>query len=469
MIPRRSKARHPAVLQSFQLHHLLQFWIRISSSLWFVPLGIVFCAIVLAMMLIATDLAVGSDWTENQSLVFGVGASGARGMLSAIAGSMMTVASLTFSLTIATLATASSQYTSRLIRNFMRDRLNQFVLGYFVGLFAYCLVVLRTIRDGDESAFVPSLAVMGGLLLALLSIGVLIFFIHHIAESIQVGIILRRVTNETLRAINNMFPADVGEPAAADPVLASMRTAADPDEDVHDGYRWYTVSAQRFGYVQSLDTKDLLARAVEIDAVVRMSADIGSFVTSAGSLCEIAIASPPSEKLLDDLRSMFDIGAARTVEQDAAFGIRQIVDIGLKALPPGVSDTTTSVMCVEHLGTVLETLAARSIPDRVRAKDGKVRLIASGRSFDALTGLCLNQIRQSATANTAVMVALLNAIEAAGRQTSDDARRRTLSRHANLIATLARDSVTCPDDLAPVLTTANAVMAELNSARPHPA
>jgi len=426
----------------------------------------VFVAIALAVALIAADVAIGTEWTMKHSLVFGVGASGARGMLSAIAGSMMTVASLTFSLTISTLATASSQYTSRLIRNFIRDRLNQFVLGFFVGLFAYCLVVLRTIRAGDEAPFVPPLAVMGGLLLALVSIGVLIFFIHHIAESIQVGIILRRVTNETLQAIDELFPADVGEPVRvvpAQPGAPPDRSAADAGEDVHDGRRWHPVPAQKFGYVQALDAKGLLALAAKIDGIVRMSADIGSFVTPAGMLCEMATASPPEEEHVSEARSMFDIGPARTIEQDAAFGIRQIVDIALKALSPGINDTTTAVMCVEHLGAVLETLAARAIPDRLRAQDGTVRLIASDRSFDVLAGLCLNQIRRSASGNIAVMVALFRAIGGAGRQTMDHARRRTLSRHAGLIADLARDSVTCSDDVVPVMATAHAVIAELDS------
>lgn len=430
------------------------------------PLSLVFGAIGLAALLIAADVGIGADWIEERSLLFGVGASGARGMLAAIAGSMMTVASLTFSLTIATLATASSQYSSRLIRNFMRDRLNQFVLGYFVGLFAYCLVALRTIRSGEEGAFVPPLAVMGGLVLALLSIGVLIVFIHHIAESIQVGIILRRVTNETLRAISELFPAEVGEPAAEagaidEPALAAP--AAPPDRDDRRAPRWHAVIARDFGYVQSLDAKALLAKAAEIDGVARMVADIGSFVTPQGALCEIAAAAPPSDEVFEAFRGMFDVGPARTIEQDAAFGIRQIVDIALRALSPGVNDTTTGVMCVEHLSAVLESLASREIPDRVRAEDGVVRLIASGRSFEALTGLCLDQIRQSASGNVAVLTALLRAVQAAGRETSDPGRRRTLSRHASLIAALARDSVSCPEDLGPVVASAQTVIAELAS------
>lgn len=433
-----------------------------TSSLWFVPLGMVFAAVTLAVLLITADLAIGTDWIMENSLVFGVGASGARGMLSAIAGSMMTVASLTFSLTISTLATASSQYTSRLIRNFMRDRLNQFVLGYFVGLFAYCLVVLRTIRSGDdEVAFVPSLAVMGGLLLALVSIGVLIFFIHHIAESIQISVILRRVTAETMQAIDELFPTNVGESATATNAGQSRTGAPIASHADIDG-PWYAVPAQQFGYVQSVDAKGLLAIAAANDGVVHMSGDIGSFVTPGGAVCEISLPSLPKDSLVSELRGAFNIGTVRTIQQDAAFGIRQIVDIALKALSPGINDTTTGVMCVEHLGVVLESLSARPIPDRLRAEDGHVRFIASGRSFEVLTGLCLNQIRQSASGNTAVMIALLRAIESAGKQTSDPERRRTLSRHASFVATLARDSVTCAEDADPVRTAANAVITELD-------
>ncbi len=433
-----------------------QLWVALISSLWFVPLSMVLSAIGLAVTLVAVDTGIGVEWIDQRWLVFGVGAAGARGMLTAIAGSMITVASLTFSLTISTLAVASAQYTSRLIRNFMRDQLNQFVLGYFVGLFAYCLVVLRTIQSDGDDPFVPALAVFGGLLLALVSIGVLILFIHHIAESIQVGIILRRITFETIRSIENTFPNDFGASTAP--------AAGAPEVHGHDSLRWHKVSARRFGYVQSIDTQSLLARTCELDCVVRIVADIGSFVTPGATMCEVSLAEAPADEMISELRGTFAIGAARTIEQDVAFGIRQIVDIALRALSPGINDTTTGVMCVEHLAVVLESLAGKSIPDRFRAEDGEVRLIARGGSFDALTGLALDQIRQSASANGAVMAALLRAIEAAGRQTSATDRRWTLERHATLVGTLARDSIECPDDAAPVERDARRIVAELRSA-----
>lgn len=138
-------------------------------------------AVGLAALIISIDANVKLSFVDNWPLLFGSGAEGARGLLSAVASSMITVAGVVFSITIVALSLTSSQYTSRVLRNFMRDRVNQTVLGVFVGIFAYCLVVLRTIRGGDEGAFVPSLAVLGGLLLAFVGIGFLIYFIHHIA------------------------------------------------------------------------------------------------------------------------------------------------------------------------------------------------------------------------------------------------------------------------------------------------
>jgi uncharacterized membrane protein len=454
------------------LHAARRLWTRIRSSLWFVPLSVVVGMLALAATLIFADLRLGDQWIGRRSLLFGVGASGARGMLSAIAGSMMTVASLTFSLTISTLATASSQYTSRLVRNFTQDRLNQFILGYFVGLFGYCLVVLRTVRSGGEDGggFVPSISVMGGLLLALASIGVLIAFIHHIAASIQVATILQRITAQTLDAIDALFPDDLGRPAPA-PRGAPAHTLA--DDDLPAGCRWHAVPAGRFGYVQAVDGQKLIEIADERRAIVRMSADVGAFVTPAGPLCEVALPpsspAPPDDALAADLRAAFDLGPVRTIEQDAAFGIRQIVDIALRALSPGSNDTTTGVMCIDHLAAILERLATRDIPARLRARDGAVRVIAAARSFDALAALGLDQVRRAAAGNTAILDALLRAIAAAARHTTDPARRRTLARPASLTTDLARDSIDTREDLEPLQLRAAALIADLNAPAEHPA
>ena len=165
---------------AFQKH-----WNWLRESLWFIPGTMLVSALLLALALVAIDLRIERDFLLEYSLLFGLGADGSRGMLTAIASSMLTVAALSFTLTLNAVAQASSQYSPRVIRNFLDDKSNQLVFGYFVSVFAYCLVVLRTIRGGDEDAFIPSIAVFAGLILALGGVMVLIFFIHHIAVSLQ--------------------------------------------------------------------------------------------------------------------------------------------------------------------------------------------------------------------------------------------------------------------------------------------
>ncbi len=179
-----------------KLHH---WWQEKRSSFWFVPALMVLDAVVLATVLITVDATVDLHAVERWPLVFGAGAAGARGLLTAVAGSMITVAGVVFSITLVALSLTSSQYTSRVIRNFMRDRVNQIVLGVFVGIFAYCLVVLRTIHGGDEGAFVPALAVLAGLILAFVGIAFLIYFIHYISMSIQASSIIARAATRDHR------------------------------------------------------------------------------------------------------------------------------------------------------------------------------------------------------------------------------------------------------------------------------
>lgn len=304
-------------------------------------------AVALAVALIEADEGLPAGAFDRWPRLFGAGAEGARGLLMTIASSMITVAGVVFSMTLVALSLASSQYTSRVLRNFLSDRVTQNVLGAFVGIFAYCLVVLRTIRGDDEGTFVPSIAVLLSLLLGFVGIGILIYFIHHISTSIQASHILAAAAGETLRSVDNLFPVGVGEEFA---------------DECDVGGTWHPVPADRTGYVQSLDTSGLLAFASERRTVVRMNRRIGQFAIEGEPLAAI-LDSAPSDDDLRRLRGLFAIGCQRTVEQDAAFGVRQIVDVALKALSPGVNDTTTAVMRIEYLTAILARL-----PDRRRQR-----------------------------------------------------------------------------------------------------
>ena len=412
------------------MNKLKQLWTNVSSSLWFVPVLIVVGYVSLAIALIEVDGRIDRELLAEYPRIFGAGADGSRGMLSSIAGSMITVAGLTFSLTLLAMAQASSQYTSRILRNFMRDRANQFVLGFFVGIFAYCLVVLRTIRGGDEGRFIPSIAVLFGLLFAISSVGVLIYFVHHIASSIQASSIISSAAEETMRAIERLFPHEVGEEAD--------ESETEEAQVALEGRSWQTIPAHDTGYLQDVDADRLVRFAREREYIVRLERGLGAFVVRGSPLVSISCKSEGSRKLDDDttkeLNGLFTLGHYRTIDQDVSFGVRQIVDIALKALSPGVNDTTTAVVCVDYLGAILAKLARRRIEKRYRSDAGEVQVIARGATFESLVSEAFDQIRDVAGENTAIYLRLLGAIETVAEQTVNKRRSATLAAQVNLVS-----------------------------------
>jgi uncharacterized membrane protein len=401
---------------------------------------IVLGAVGLATVLIAVDATVNLYVVERWPLLFGAGAAASRGLLTAVASSMITVAGVVFSITIVALALTSSQYTSRVLRNFMRDLINQVVLGVFVGILAHCLVVLRTIRGGDEGAFVPALAVLVGLILAFVGIALLIYFIHHISMSIQASSIIAEAARETIAAVDHLFPKGLGDDADAD---ADGHFAMSLAEQA-----WSTVPAGKTGYIESINGDALLALARERGTILRMERGIGEFVVEGTPLVSVAGPGGLDEETTAELNAVYVISRQRTVQQDAAFGIRQIVDIAMKALSPGINDTTTAVMCVDYLAAVLVRLAARRIATPHCLDQGELRVIARGPSFESLLAEAFDQIRQNAKGNVTIMLRMLGALQTIAHLTASPRRRRALREHVQWIAELAERTIESPHDQA---------------------
>lgn len=420
------------------MNKLKRFWGNLRTSFWFVPSLIVAVSIALAVALIEADFTGSEKWQTRWPRLLGTGAAGARGMLSTIAGSMMTVVGVTFSMTLVTLALASSQYTSRILRNFMRDRVTQVVLGIFAGIFIYCLIVLRTIRGGDEGGFIPSLAVSFGVVLAIGGIGVLIFFIHHIASSIQASSIIATVADETMSAVDRLFPGNLGqEPVNDDEDLAPRSL---PERN------WQAIPAKGNGYIQSVNNAALLRLAQEHKTIVRMERGVGGYVIQDTTLASLALEAPPEKVIINSLQAAYSISRHRTLEQDVAFGIRQIVDMALRALSPSINDTTTAVMCVDYLTAILARLVSRNIPSSHRYEEGKLRVITIGLTFAGLVAESFDQIRGSAKGNVAVMLRMLGGLQTIASLTASPNRRRALCEQMEWIAELAERTIESPHD-----------------------
>jgi uncharacterized membrane protein len=420
------------------MNKLKQFGSNLRGSFWFLPTLFVAFSIALAVGLIEADSSGSRDWMADWPRLFGAGAAGARGMLATIAGSMMTVVGVTFSMTLMTLALASSQYTSRILRNFMRDRVTQVVLGIFTGVFTYCLIVLRTIRGGDDNAFVPSLSVAVSVVLAIGGIGALIFFIHHIAASIQASSIIASVAAETLVAVDRLFPGKLGQGLDDDDT--------DPSTLALSESNWQAVTAPKNGYIQSVDGDALLRLAREHQTLVRMDRGIGEFVVQHTAVASLALEVSPKKEIIAAVQSAYSISRHRTLEQDCAFGIRQIVDMALRALSPSTNDTTTAVMCVDYLTSILSRLASRNVPSSHRYEDGKLRMVTLGPTFASLVAESFDQIRGSAGGNVAILLRILDGLQTIASLTTSGSRQQVLREQVEWIAEVAARTIKSPHD-----------------------
>jgi uncharacterized membrane protein len=417
---------------------IFKYWKSIRSSFWFVPASMAATAVVLALAGVSVD-ALLTEWlSDHLGWTFESAAEGASAVLGVIAGSMITIAGVVFSMTLVALSLASSQLGPRLLRTFMRDTSTQIVLGTFIATFVYCLLVLRTIRRAEAVEFVPHLSVSLGVVFAVASVAVLIYFIHHVSVSIQANEIAARIGRDLIRKIDQLFPEDLG--------LAQGGGA--PDAAFPEAFEQQArpVASLGDGYLQLIDGDALLALAVQEDLVLRLERKPGNYVVAGTPLVLISPGSRVTESLARQVQSCFVLGHQRTFDQDLEFAVNQLVEMAVRALSPGVNDPFTAIACVDHLGSALCRLAARPMPSPYRHdQQGQLRLLARADRFPELLDAAFHQIRQCSRGNAALSLRLLETLAVIlgfARRPED---RAALLRHADMIARGAREAV--PEEL----------------------
>lgn len=417
-------------------------WTRLSQSFWFLPALLCLGAVVLAEGLILLDQRyANADLGALDVLITRVGESGSRDLLGAIAGSMLTVASTTFSITIAVLALSSSTYGPRLVRNFMADRGNQLVLGIFVATFLYSLMVLRSIRvigEGPGGYFVPHLAVNVAVLLAVLSIGVLVYFIHHISDSVQVWTLADRVRVDLIEVIDRLHP----ESADGDDLETGAAQDAPGQPD-----RATPVTSDETGYVQGIDFDSLVDLAHERDLVIWMQVRPGRHVTRGTTL---AVVSPPDRLGKEEVqvaRQAVQIERARNPQQDVEFPALLLEEMAVRALSPGTNDPYTAINALDNLAGGLVALASRPPPSPYRRdRDGRSRVIAPPVSLLAIVAHLLDAMRLYATEHPPVLHRTLELIAQVGAACPGTMARETLAEHpARLVDAFAATSPEAAD------------------------
>ncbi len=413
---------------------------RLRERFWFVPAALCLAAAVAAEVLVRLDRAAATDgppaWTDV--VLYQVGESGSRTVLAAIATSSLAVAGTTFSITMAVLALTSSSYGPRLVRNFMADRRNQAVLGAFTATFLYSLLVLRSVGAegaGGPDPFVPQLAVNIAVALAVLEVGVLIYFIHHISDSVQIATLSRGVREDLRRAVDVLYPEHLGQGSetgsSAEASVADDDEASELRRRIGDDGR--TAVADRSGYVTGVKEEALLGAATEHDWVVELLVRPGEYVLEGSLLLRVHPADVDDEAL-SALRGDVVIGDLRTPYQDVEFVIQQLTEMAVRALSPGTNDPYTAVNALDDLTVGLTLLAGRPEPSPVRRDpSGAPRVLAPRADPVELVSRVLDAMRWYAAGAPSVMHATLGLAEHVGRQARSAALRSCLLREVDLL------------------------------------
>ncbi|CAN5731544.1 DUF2254 domain-containing protein [soil metagenome] len=411
-------------------------WSLIVGSFWFLPGVMALSSVMLAIGTLWVDSAFDIDWGAGRGLIYAGGVSGGREVLSTIAGSMMTVTGVVFSITIVTLSLTSNQYGPRLLRNFMSNRSNQIVLGTFISTFTYCLVVLRTLRDDDETVIVPEISISIGVLLALVSVGVLIFFIHHISSSIQASSILSGVGHELDAAIESLYPERIGK--GERPSSDSWTT----QPSATYGHPPHPLTIGKAGYIRAIDPQGMMAVASDHDLVIRLECGPGAFVFRDSRIGTVWSGSKLDDELVQRIRGNVILGNQRTAHQDVEYLMSQLVQPALLALSTGVNNSLVAITAIDWMGAALATLAGRQIPSDYRYDDGgNLRIISASLTFTLLFESAFNPLRESARSNTLVTLRLLDTIVSLTEHVTTEPQRQTLLRQTELLKQDSLESI----------------------------
>lgn len=364
---------------------LFGVWDQVRASYWFVPSLMALAAALLSEAALSLDHEISGRMVAGPDWLYSGSPEGARQVLSAIAGAIITVAGTTFSITIAALSLASSQFGPRLLRNFM-NRGNQVVLGTFTSTFLYCLLVLRTIRGTEDTRFVPHVATSLGVGLAIVSVGVLIFFIHHSAQSIQVSHIIDRVGTDLDKSLRKMFPES---PVQAD--LPAVLPTSPPIE----------IAADEGGYVLSIDTS-AIERLTKNRGIVQLLVRPGDYVIVSQSLAHVWLCADP--QIHRKIRNSIGFGLQRTSYQDVEFGFLELSEVAVRALSPGINDPFTAMMCLDRIAASMTLLSKRHPPSPYRFDfKGTLRVIAPAYSHRDLVEAGFRLIRENARDHLVVL------------------------------------------------------------------
>lgn len=421
----------------------LFYWEEMKSTFWFIPSLLILLSILLAVSLLFIDRWYPFEPSEYLQYILGTNVDSARSVLSTISGAMISVAGTIFSITLVALTLTSSQFGSRLIKNFMYVRLNQVVLGAYVATYLYCLLVINSINDTSGEIFIPTLTIYFALILAIVNIFLLIVFIHHIANSIQVNKVIVDITAAVEKNVESLFPEEIGEKAEG-----HKEASWNPDlEKANYPYKQELKSAE-MGYLQYLDTESLLEQIRAYDGLLELYIRPGVFVVAGMHLGTLHTKEAIEEEESTALLNHLIFGSTRLPQQDIEFSLNQLVEIAVRALSPGINDPFTANMCIDNLTATVCHLATAKFPSAFRAdKEDQLRLIVPPVHFEGVLDVAFSTIRQYAMGNTPVLFRLMKSLVIVNQFVGGEEHKAILRAQAEMIWQLGEKHIDQVSDL----------------------
>lgn len=437
----------------------IESWRRESlrTNLWLVPSAVSVLAVILFLGTFAVDRAVWQGGLRLPTWVDSGSPDAARQILTSIAAALITVVGVVFSITIVALTLASTQFGPRMLRTFIRSLGIQVTLGLFVGTFLFSILALLTISQQGGRAFVPHFSITVDFVLVLADLAVLIYFIHHVATSIQLNQVIAGIAADLIDAIDVQTAIDTYAQGQAishlGPSMPELMGWLDE--------RGARILAVKSGYLQVIDHDELIRRASQAGAVVRLLQHPRHFVVEGRAL---ALVWPPeaAPEIARTLEKAHFIGPYRTRAQDLVLAIDQLVEIAIRALSPAVNDTFTALACIDWLGAGMARISAATRRDRVRRdRKGHIRLIEPELSYERLLNGAFDKVRQAGRGMPAVTIRQLEALARIVEFTVDDSQRQALLRQADMLLRSSEEAVPEPNDRRDVRARYDAVVEAL--------
>ena len=434
------------------LERLRNILVRLRGSLWLVPAAMSLVACVAAYALLQLSPRLSPPGMDQGWWLFSGDADTARNLMATLTSAMITMTSLVISITMVVLTLAANQLGPRLVTSFMGDRQIKVILGLFTGTILYLVTVLRSLTGEAVTARVPHLAVTVGTALSILCLFVLLFYIHKIARSIIADTVVDNVATALEAAIGATLgsPEDGREREAVVP-----RTPETAGEQ-----RWISLGST--GYVQVIDYEHLAELLAERDSCVRVDVRAGDFVLADGE--HVAVRGPVDDELADRIRDRFVVGTERSPTQDVEYAMRQLVEIALRALSPGINDPFTAIAVIHRLGAALAEAFARDMPPSAYCDAlGMARVLAATPTHGTLIDSAFAQISHAGRDHPAIQLELVDMIGKLAPLARTPEQRAAMTKYVRMIERAALRSTDDPIDRAELQRRAGTVRRRLDT------